>query len=393
MRIASLTICYPSPENPQVGLFVQRRLQHVAELVSKLTVINPLPCLPLLGKGSRLGSKGNLDAWHIPMPRIPRYFKLLDPWWFERSVKGKLAELIRDSGVDILDAHFCYPDGVAVARLAKRFDLPFVITLRGVLPRLLSEKRKLSQVRQALERASAVIAVSGSLKMVATKIGISEQKITVIPNGVDGSLFRPGDRRVVRRQLGLIDNTKMLISVGHICPGKGMHTIVSVLPGILTRYPNLVYTIVGGNALWDGNESEVRKIVRAHRLTKQVIMAGSVPPEMVATWLQAADLFVLSTRREGWCNAIMEALASGLPVVTTNVGGNAEIISNPEVGILVPFGDDAALIKAIEQALSRQWDYKVISDYAKRFTWRRAAELTVDVFRKVLTKNYRGDSA
>ncbi len=318
------------------------------------------------------------------MPRIPRYFKLLDPWWFERSVKGKLAELIHESGVDILDAHFCYPDGVAVARLANRFRLPFAITLRGILPGLFSQPRKLNRVRWSLEQASVIIAVSSSLKTAAAEIGIPKQKITVIPNGVDDSLFRLGDRRTARRQLGLDDNQQVVITVGHICPGKGMHRVVSVLPKILKRHPDTVYAIVGGNARWNGNEDQVRRVVEDRGLAKHVTITGSVPPEMVAKWLQAADLFVLSTSTEGWCNAIMEALASGLPVVTTNVGGNAEIVSNPELGILVPFGDDNALIKAIDGAFDKRWNHKAIADYAKQFTWQRTAKRTIEVFERVI---------
>ncbi len=295
MRIASLTVRYPSPESPQLGLFVQRRLQHVAELATRVTVINPIPCLPFFGKGRRFSSKSNLDACHIPMPRIPRYFKLLDPWWFERAAKGKLAELIRDSGVDILDAHFCYPDGVAVARLANRFRLPFAITLRGILPGLFAQPRKLNRVRWSLEQASAIITVSSSLKTAAAEIGIPDQKITVIPNGVDQSLFRPGDRCAARKQLGLEDNQRVLITVGHICLRKGIHRVVSILPEILKRHPNTVYVVVGGNAQWGGNQSEVRRVIRKRGLEKHVTITGAVPPEMVAKWLQGADLFVLST--------------------------------------------------------------------------------------------------
>ncbi len=78
---------------------------------------------------------------------------------------------------------------------------------------------------------------------------------------------------------------------------------------------------------------------------------GALPPESLKWPLSAADVFVLSTRNEGWANVFLEAMACGLPVVTTDVGGNAEVVCRPELGAVVPFGDAAALQQALDEAL------------------------------------------
>jgi len=85
--------------------------------------------------------------------------------------------------------------------------------------------------------------------------------------------------------------------------------------------------------------------------------------------LSAADLFVLATRNEGWANVFLEASACGLPIVTTTVGGNAEVVEQGKTGLLVPFGDPPALAEAISGALRRDWDRMAIRAFAQRNSW------------------------
>jgi teichuronic acid biosynthesis glycosyltransferase TuaC len=103
---------------------------------------------------------------------------------------------------------------------------------------------------------------------------------------------------------------------------------------------------------------------------------GALPPDELKWALSAADVFVLATRNEGWANVFLEAMACGLPVVTTDVGGNAEVVCNDELGRIVPFGDAAALQQALAEALSRNWDRAAILEYARANQWdRRVAQL------------------
>jgi glycosyltransferase involved in cell wall biosynthesis len=103
---------------------------------------------------------------------------------------------------------------------------------------------------------------------------------------------------------------------------------------------------------------------------------GPLPPEELKRPLSAADVFVLATRNEGWANVFLEAMACGLPVVSTDVGGNAEVVCRPELGTLVPFGDASALAAALDDALVRDWDRVAILEYARANQWdKRMAQL------------------
>ena len=111
-------------------------------------------------------------------------------------------------------------------------------------------------------------------------------------------------------------------------------------------------------------------------LADRVHLLGNLPPDDLNLPLSASDVFVLATRNEGWANVFLEAMACGLPVVTTDVGGNAEVVCRPELGTIVPFGDAAALQQALDSALGKDWDRTAILDYAQANQWdKRVAQL------------------
>jgi glycosyltransferase involved in cell wall biosynthesis len=92
---------------------------------------------------------------------------------------------------------------------------------------------------------------------------------------------------------------------------------------------------------------------------------------------------VLATRNEGWANVFLEAMACGIPVVTTDVGGNAEVVCEPELGIIVPFGDQMALCGALESALERPWHREAIIAHARANSWNSRVDALVEEFERL----------
>jgi glycosyltransferase involved in cell wall biosynthesis len=109
-------------------------------------------------------------------------------------------------------------------------------------------------------------------------------------------------------------------------------------------------------------------------------MLGALPPAQVADWLRSADVFALPTSREGCCNALLEALACGLPAVTTPVGDNAVYVDPPRNGLLVPVADPAALAQAVSAALERTWDRPAIAAGMSARGWAGVARAVLDFF-------------
>jgi glycosyltransferase involved in cell wall biosynthesis len=112
-----------------------------------------------------------------------------------------------------------------------------------------------------------------------------------------------------------------------------------------------------------------------------VTFLGPLPPDALKQPLSAADVFVLATRNEGWANVFLEAMACGLPVVTTDVGGNREVVNDPGLGMIVPFGDSAALEQALREALAKSWDRTAIRRYAEANDWQGRVDTLCELFR------------
>jgi glycosyltransferase involved in cell wall biosynthesis len=213
---------------------------------------------------------------------------------------------------------------------------------------------------------------------VAAGLGVAPGRIRVIPNGVDAERFSPRDRGEARRALGLPEDRPILLSVGGLNPGKGHHRVVELLPALLRSHPDLLYVVVGGERPGDSSRPLIERLVRERGLQRHVLLAGERPHGEVPLWNAAADLCCLATRSEGWANVLLEALACGLPVVSTRVGGNAEIVSHEGLGLLVPPEDDGALAQAILEALGRRWDREAIVAHARLHSWEAAAAAVLE---------------
>ena len=181
----------------------------------------------------------------------------------------------------------------------------------------------------------------------------------------------------------------MLISVGGLVERKGFHRVIPLLPELLKTYPDLVYLIVGGASAEGDNRAELEKMVADLGLGAHVRFLGPKPHEELAAVLSAADVFVLATRAEGWANVFLEAMACGLPVVTTDVGGNREVVCRPELGEVVPFGDAQALGKALQAALRAQWNAECIRQYAQENAWPHRVQVLLDVLRSMAADKQR----
>jgi len=117
-------------------------------------------------------------------------------------------------------------------------------------------------------------------------------------------------------------------------------------------------------------------------LTEHVRFTGEIPHNKVNEFLCASDVFALATHFEGWANVFFEAMACGLPVITTDICGNAEVVRNGENGLLVPFGNREALADAIDKALTTR---EAIINYAHGRTWEQVADEVYEQFNKILS--------
>lgn len=157
----------------------------------------------------------------------------------------------------------------------------------------------------------------------------------------------------------------MLIGVGNLIPTKGFHRIIPLLPALKARFPTLRFLIVGGGVSSGNNAAELEALARSHDVADIVQFCGRQPHDALKWYYGAADVFAQATAFEGWSNVFLEAMACGLPVVTTRVGGNAEVVASDAVGTLVDWWAPDQFSAAIARALTHPWDQQAIIEYAR----------------------------
>jgi len=380
-----LSSLFPSVARPSAGLFIRERMFRVAQH-RPLAVVSPQPWFPGQSLIRRLRPAYRPQA---PALEIQQGIRVYHPRFL--SLPGLLRRLdgvsmamcsyflmrrLRREGARLIDAHFGYPDGDAATRLGRWLGLPVTITLRGTeVPHSRNPALRRPLMR-ALGTAARVFSVSGSLQRLALELGVDASKTEVVGNGVDTDVFHPVGRAVARARYGLPEQARVMISVGGLVERKGMHRVIDCMPALMVNHPDLHYLIVGGASGEGDLRAELEAQVVRLGLVGRVHFLGTLPPEALKWPLSAADLFTLATRNEGWANVFLEAMACGLPVITTDVGGNAEVVCRDELGSIVPFGDAKALQCALDAALGKTWDREAIINYAQTNQWdKRVAQL------------------
>jgi teichuronic acid biosynthesis glycosyltransferase TuaC len=393
MKILVVTSVFPNSAQPTLGVFVRERMVKVARHC-ELKVVAPAPWFPIINlvkKGYRptvpyVEMQEGIEVYHPRFFNIPRFFKFLDGFFFFLSAAATIKKIRKEFDFDLLDAHFAYPDGVGAILMGKFFKRPVTITIRGTIRKLSRFPLIRRQIQYALNNAAKIFTVCNDLKNAVVELGISPEKVVTVPNGVDIDKFTRVDRLAARRELGLPVGSKVLISVGGLVERKGFHRIIAAFPEIRKTIPQVMYVIVGGPSVEGNNEPELRRLVAELGLRDAVLFAGPQPHETLHKWLSAADVFCLATSNEGWANVFLEAMACGLPVVASRVGGNEEVVASNEYGVLFDLDNGRQLVEAILKALEKRWDREGIVAYALSNSWEGRIESLIFQFNEVLRK-------
>jgi glycosyltransferase involved in cell wall biosynthesis len=395
-RVVVFTTLFPHAGQPAAGLFIRERMFRVAKLLP-LTVVAPVPWFPFQRlvrrwkphfrpPAPRVEVQDGIEVRHPRFLSIPGAFKWLDGFFMGVCCLPAMLRLRRSFAFNLIDAHFAYPDGYAATLLGRWLRVPVTITLRGTEVPLSRDPPRRRRMVKALERAKRVFAVSESLKNHVLKLGVPSDKVRVVGNGVDMTTFYRVSRTDARHQLDLPADVPVLVSVGALVERKGFHRVMDCLPELRRRFPGLRYLIVGGPSP-EGDWSDVlRRRATELELEDCVNFLGPLAPDRLKVPLSAADVFVLATSNEGWANVLLEAMACGLPVVCTDVGGNREVVCRPDLGMVVPFADHEAMLSALDSALGRDWNRDAVVAYAAENQWDRRVRDLLHAFNEIRSR-------
>lgn len=391
MRILVISGVFPSRVEPSRGVFVKERVKAMATLPGcDIRVIAPIPWFPPFKRFSRWYKWSQypneeiyegLTIYHpryaLP-PKVGGYFhpRLMYP------AARRIADRLRRDGFefDAIDAHFVYPAGVVGAKLGRRYGVPVVMTGRGEdMLRFPDMPFKGKAIRWALKEAAHCVALSSEIADAMKNNGAADEKVTIIPNGVDIDKFRPLPQRECRETLGLPVDAKIILGVGDRQERKGFHILIDAMPEVLRAFPDTHAVIVGGPGRHGTDyTAEIEKRIAQHNLHDRVHLVGPQPHDDLPLWYNAADLFALLSSREGSPNVLLEALACGTPAVGTALGGIVDELARPEMGIVVKHRDFANVASAICTRLKACLDRNNSRNHFAKRSWQETANRQFD---------------
>ncbi len=302
------------------------------------------------------------------------------------SLIQRVKKLHAVSSFDVILAAWAYPDAVAASMIGREIGIPVVWNVLGSDVNVLTRLPGLStQIKVGIAQASKVITVSDALKSRLVEIGAPQDKITTIHNGVDGKIFTLANKTAARKSLSLDIDAPLIVYVGRVSHEKGPDVLLDALANLTPDSPlaKASVAIVGGGAM----EPEILKKMKELNLESKVVITGMRPPSEVINWFAASDLLCLPSRREGCPNAVLEALATGRPVVASRIGGVPELL-NRDNGIMIDPDNPEQLRVAMETALRRDWNPQKLRDSVENLSWDEVGDRYFDVLEEAV-RNHR----
>jgi teichuronic acid biosynthesis glycosyltransferase TuaC len=367
LRVLTLSTLYPDATRPNFGPFVEYQTRGLAAHPDvELQVMAPRGIPPLGRFHPKYRGLAGLPYWelrnalpvsrpiftHLPGPGARYDAKLL-----ARALVDSFSDHFESFPIDVIDAQFFWPDGPAAIALGKTLGVPVSIKARGADIHFWGKNPATAeQVMAAGQAADGMLAVSSALKDDMAALGMPADRITVHYTGIDRARFHVRDRQAAKMALGITG--PLLVSVGALIERKGHRIVIDAMHHV----PDATLAIIGQG------EDRATLEAQAASLGNRVRFLGSQPHGVIANWLAAADAMVLMSASEGLANAWVEALASGTPLVISDVGGAREVLDRPEAGVLAK-PDSTSVAVAIKQVLARDANRQAVAATVEKFSW------------------------
>ena len=348
---------------------------------------------------------GSVDIWRVGSGRWGRYDKFLFPWRGFNLAK----EMYPKKKYDLVWAIMASFGGLAALFFKEQFSgVPYVLNLQeGDTPQHIISRAKWlgPYYRRMFMRADFITAISGYLKEYAIKNG-AVCPIKIVPNGVDIDKFSSVNRQSssqfsreeFRKKLGISEGEKVIITVSRLVEKNGVGDLIEAVKQLIIndKQSAIRLLIAGSGELEKSLKSKVRNFCPSgnreqdKKLQDKILFLGEIPPDEVPKYLAISDIFVRPSLAEGLGNVFLEALAVGVPIIGTPVGGIPDFLKEGETGLFCGIHDPASIAVKINQILAdgnlRQ---KLISNgkklVAEKYDWTIIAPEMGKVFKQLIT--------
>lgn len=285
--------------------------------------------------------------------------------------------------MDVIHVQWPIPNGLGALFLKKIYGIPYINTIHGEEVHLSKRYHLLFALRGLVNNSSKTITNSSATRKFCLEAGLDGEKIDVIPFGVDTDFFRPLD---VYKD----ENIFQILSVGYLIERKGFEYLIKAMPHVLKEHKNARLKIVGSGPL----ESKLKELIYELDLGDEVEIVKNVSDEELLMTYNSADLFVLPSimdsqgNTEGLGVVLLEAMACGLPVVGSDVGGIPDILKDQETGILVNEKDVCKLGEVIillftEEKLRKYLIENGSDKIRNNFNWSIIAGKYIKIYEKL----------
>ncbi len=374
-KILAISNLYPYPWEPNRAIFNRQQFEKLAE-IADVKVIVLVPWTSALKKRGLLKQeiKNNVEVDYCVYAYPPKIGRALYPLFIFLSLLAHVWE-IKKFKPDYMLLSWAFPDAVAGTMLAKLLKIPSIVKVHGSDINVHAEiKERKAQISWAMQYAKGIIAVSQDLKKKILAMGLPDNKVHILYNGIDRSIFYPMDRQKARELSVVGSNKKRILFIGNLKVSKGCNLLLDAFALLASHDKGVELFYIGA-----GDQLAVlKKFVVENGLDERVHFLGSINHGLLGNWINSSDLLVLPSMNEGVPNVVLEAQACGTPVVATNVGGIPEIVS-PDSGILIPYGDREVLCDALIEGLCRNWDRSKISNNINILSWQNNASKLLSV--------------
>jgi teichuronic acid biosynthesis glycosyltransferase TuaC len=373
VKVLTYTSLFPNASQTELGVFIYQRMNHFASRENnQVIVIAPIPYAPSWLSSPRwkkwkgippVEERGDLTVYHPAYPMLPFVSLPVQALFMFLGSFRLVSKLHQEHKFDLIDAHFVYPDGFAGILLGKLLKIPVVLSARGTDINLYPTFRLIRpQIRYSLQQAAGGIAVCKALADVMVSLSGPGHDVQVIGNGVDTTRFFPLPQEEARKELNLPAGGPLAVAVGALIPRKGYHFLIPAFAQIREQFPDFRLHILGEGE----SRGELQKTIETLGLTEHVFLHGNCPNARLRYWYSASDISCLVSSREGWPNVLLESLACGTPVVATGLWGTPEVITSPDLGIMVD-QNVPSIAAGLKSAFECKWDrHKIAADAAAR---------------------------
>ncbi len=391
MKILFLSTIFPDRLHPARGTFNFELCSSLQKAGAEVQVIAPQAwpeVVRLRFAGKRIAPTESIQTKELPVhypvywypPKVLRHHYSHYYWL---SIRWTVKKVLQNWTPDLILSYWAHPDGAVALKLAAMTGAPSGVIIGGsdvlLLPKWKSRK---TQVTQVLKNSDAVLTVSRGLTEVVESLGARPDTVHTVYQGTDPERFYPGNQQQARQALGLDLSQQLLIWVGRMVKIKNLDLLIQAVEIKARQHRNFKLCLLG-----DGPEVlRIRQMIAEKQLADVVELVGSVGHDKLPDWYRAADVVLLSSHSEGLPNVLREAVACGVPFVSTNVGSIAEI-ADPACSLLVPSGDAALFAEAIETVLSGP--YRKHAGQLKSRTWDDMAADVLAIFQESLPPKQR----